>query len=347
MSDPIDPPDDPAAALGREFQNSPALKLANELVNSPSVKLARELADSPAAKLARELSQSPAAALLRDMKSPAAELVRGIGLPSSAELEGITSTAKILAGITIDPAVADMLAGMKSVRLDPSVADAFAKFKRIAIAPEFANALSQARRVFSDFENAHGFSKAVKAIVEQNRSLEKSLLASLGGSVGDVARMSQWASTLGKMQVADISKLYPTLPNIAAEVTRLHGTMLKSGSISMDQQHLSAVLGLDRGLSARLEATRFKLSAFAGVTDVLGAQTSAWREAYQSLFGQWRTRPDLPENFWQDARVRRRMYDAAEVDRGLATFRRKISDFWIVADEVRKARPAALAAGVI
>jgi hypothetical protein len=30
----------------------------------------------------------------------------------------------------------------------------------------------------------------------------------------------------------------------------------------------------------------------------------------------------------------------------LATFRRKISDFWIVADEVRKARPAALAAGV-
>jgi hypothetical protein len=31
----------------------------------------------------------------------------------------------------------------------------------------------------------------------------------------------------------------------------------------------------------------------------------------------------------------------------LATFRRKISDFWIVADEVRKARAAGLAAGVI
>jgi hypothetical protein len=36
-----------------------------------------------------------------------------------------------------------------------------------------------------------------------------------------------------------------------------------------------------------------------------------------------------------------------EVKSALATFRRKISDFWIVADEVRKARPAALAAGVI
>ena len=31
----------------------------------------------------------------------------------------------------------------------------------------------------------------------------------------------------------------------------------------------------------------------------------------------------------------------------LVTFRRKISDFWIVADEVRKARAAGLAAGVI
>jgi hypothetical protein len=33
--------------------------------------------------------------------------------------------------------------------------------------------------------------------------------------------------------------------------------------------------------------------------------------------------------------------------REVATFRRKISDFWIVADEVRKARAAGLAAGVI
>ena len=60
------------------------------------------------------------------------------------------------------------------------------------------------------------------------------------------------------------------------------------------------------------------MSAFPGVTDMIGPQTSAWREAYQSLFGQWRTRPDLPENFWRDGRVRRRMYDAASVDPGLA-----------------------------
>jgi hypothetical protein len=38
---------------------------------------------------------------------------------------------------------------------------------------------------------------------------------------------------------------------------------------------------------------------------------------------------------------------SGDQDNPLATFRREISDFWIVADEVRKARPAALAAGVI
>jgi hypothetical protein len=38
--------------------------------------------------------------------------------------------------------------------------------------------------------------------------------------------MSQWARVLGRMQIADISKLYPALQNIAAGVTRLPGSML-------------------------------------------------------------------------------------------------------------------------
>jgi hypothetical protein len=340
MSDPPDPPEDPAAALLREFQNSPSQKLTSELAKSPSAqlaremanspaakllqeyaaspaaKLARELAESPTAKLARELSQSPAAAILHDVESPATQLARGIGLPSSVELTAMASTAKMLAGITIDPGVANMLAGVKPLHIESPFADAIAKIKPIAIPPEFASAVNEARRIFSDFGNAcGGFANAMKAIEEQ-----KSLVASLAGTIGDVARMSQWASTLGRIEVADISKLYPALPNLAAEVTRLHDSMFTSlpRSIGVDQQSLSAVLGLDQSLSASLESTRFKMSAFAGVTDMIGPQTSAWREAYQSLFGEWRTRPDLPENFWRDARVRRRMYDAAEVDPGLA-----------------------------
>jgi hypothetical protein len=170
--------------------------LVQEYAASPAAKLARELAESPAAKLARELSQSPAAALLRDLESPAAKLARGIGLPSSAEQTSMASTAKMLAGITIDPGVANMLGGAKPLQIDPSVADAFAKIKPIAIALEFAKTISEAHKVFSDFENAHGcLANAVTTIVEQNRSLEQSLLSSLGGTIGDVARMNQWAST--------------------------------------------------------------------------------------------------------------------------------------------------------
>jgi hypothetical protein len=126
--------------------------LVQEYAASPAAKLARELAESPAAKLARELSQSPAAALLRDLESPAAKLARGIGLPSSAEQTAMASTAKMLAGITIDPGVANMLGGAKPLQIDPSVADAFAKIKPIAIALEFAKTISEAHKVFSDFK---------------------------------------------------------------------------------------------------------------------------------------------------------------------------------------------------
>jgi hypothetical protein len=135
MSDPTDPSKDPAGALLREIQNSPSQKLMSELANSPSAQLAREMANSPAAKLvqeyaaspaaklarelaespvarlSREPSHSPAAALLRDLESPAAKLAPGIRLHSSAEQTAMASTAKMLTGITIDPGVANMLAG--------------------------------------------------------------------------------------------------------------------------------------------------------------------------------------------------------------------------------------------
>jgi hypothetical protein len=273
MSDPTDPPEDPVL---REFQNSPAQKIAREMANSPGAKLAREMADSPAAKLAQQYAESPMAKLtrqvadspaialarqladsptdkfLRDMgESPTANLAREVGLISNRELSGITAAAKAFAGITIDPSVAKALAGLKPLQIDPSVANAFAQIKSIAIAPEFAKAISEVHKALSDFGNAFaGIANAVKAIEEQNRFFQKSLVASLGGMIGDVARMSQWASTLGRMELADISSLYPTLPNAAAEVARLHGSMASlPGFVSMDQKHMSAMLGLDHELA--------------------------------------------------------------------------------------------------
>ena len=166
--------------------SSSAAKLLQEYDAAPAAKLARELAVSPAAKLASELSQSSAAAILRDVESPATQLAREIGLPSSAELTAMASTAKMLAGITIDPSVANMLAGVKPFHIKSPFADAIAK---IQAHRNFAGVRRHRRSpkgIFRLSEPHGGFANAMKAIQEQ-----KSLVASLAGTVGDIARMSR------------------------------------------------------------------------------------------------------------------------------------------------------------
>ena len=337
-----DPPEDAASRLLRKFQDSPIQRMAREIANSPTAKLARELAESPTAKLARELAQSPTAKLAREAaESSTARLAREMALAQRPELTGALATAakvcadlkplqidpavtKTLAQfkpIPIDPDVAKPLAGIKPIVIEPSIAMAFTQTKPIEVAPGLTKAISEVHRALTDFGKPYGvLAKAVSAIEEQNRAFPKSLVASLGGSIGNIARVNQWTGTLGKIEPPEITKLYPKLPNVAAEVVRLHDSVLKSltGPIGADQVRISALLGLNHEFSAGLEITRLKMSAFAGVTDRLGTWTRASDEAYRSLFGEWRTRPDLPESYWRDARVRRRMYDAAEVDPGLA-----------------------------
>jgi hypothetical protein len=297
MSNPTDPPEDAASRPFGELAESPTAKLARQLAESPTAKLAQELAQSPTAKVARELAQP----LLTD--------------PALAE-----ALAQFKPSL-IDSGVAKALAGIKPIGIDPSIAKAFAQIKPIEVTPALASTISEAQKALTDFGKSYGgLAKAVSVFEEQNRGFQKSLVASLGGSIGDMARVSQWASTLARIELPEITKLYPKLPNVAAEVARLHDTVLKSLTrpIGADQARIRAMLGLTHEFSAILETTQFKMSAFAAVTDKLGTQTRAWDEAYRSLFGQWRTRPDLPESYWRDARVRRRMYEAAEVDPGLA-----------------------------
>jgi hypothetical protein len=56
---------------------------------------------------------------------------------------------------------------------------------------------------------------------------------------------------------------------------------------------------------------------FAGATDFLGARSAASEAAFQSLFGQWHSRPNLSDDYWADPVARHRMYREAEVDEGL------------------------------
>jgi hypothetical protein len=61
------------------------------------------------------------------------------------------------------------------------------------------------------------------------------------------------------------------------------------------------------------------MSMFAAIGEMSDSRSSLRTEAYHTLFGAWRSRPDLPENFFRDTRVRERMYREAEVDDGLIT----------------------------
>lgn len=324
MSGLTDPPEDSAARLYREFHNSPTERFAREMANSSAAQLAREMAGSSTVKLAQEIANSPEAKLARGMSESPTTKVRDIALCQTADRTNVMMAAKMLGDlkpIMINPSVAEAFTGFKPIQIDSSLAETFAQIKPMEIAPGLAQAISEAQKALSDFGKPYGgLAKAVSAIEEQHRGFQKSLVASLGGSIGDVARMNQWASAFSGIEFPDIKKLYPTLPNVASEIARLHESMAKSlaGSVAVDRQQVSAMLGLSQGISAGLDATRFKMSAFAGVTDMLGTHTRAWDEAYRSLFGEWRTRPDLPGSYWRDRRTRRRMYDAAEVDPGLA-----------------------------
>jgi hypothetical protein len=84
-----------------------------------------------------------------------------------------------------------------------------------------------------------------------------------------------------------------------------------------DQAKLSTILGINAQIDAEFHSTRFKMSALASIEQIFDTRSTLQQEAYQSLFGEWRSRPDLPENFWKETRVRKRMYREAEVDPGL------------------------------
>ena len=320
----------PSAKLARQMAESPSAKLARQMAESPSAKLALQMAESPSAKLARQMAASPSAKLARQMaESPSAKLAQHVTFGQRVELVEPT-LAKALAPfkpVTIESREAASLAGFGSIGID-QIAKTLSQIKSFEATSGLSNAISEVQKLLSDFGKPYGgLAAAVNAIEEQNRTFQKTLVASLGGPIGNIARRSQWASMLRSIESGAISTLYSARPNAAAEVTLLYESTLKSlaGRISEDQEKISAMLGLSRGVSASLETTLLKMSAVAGLTDVIGTQTRAWDEAYNSLFGEWRTRPDLPESYWRDVKIRRRMYDAAEVDPGLAGANLKVA----------------------
>ncbi len=295
-------------------------RLARYYLESPSIKMAREVYDSPAVKLARDYANSPAQQIAK-------QAALGFGTAETARMETIRKMLEPTTALTaklsaIQPLAIDRakLASIGAIipSIDPKVNAAIQGVKPLKIDPSLAIAVSQAHRALElAMHPLGGIGSAIKQFEEQQRTVQKSLLASLAGPFGDVAKTSQWASTLGRIDTPDIAKLLGR--GLGTVVGDMRSAIAKNfvGSAALDQAKMSAMLGLTGRLEANFSATQLKMSALAGIGEAFDRRSHFQFDAYHSLFGEWRTRVDLPENFWRDGRVRKRMYREAEVDEGL------------------------------
>jgi hypothetical protein len=301
-----------AERLARDYLESPSVKMARELYDSPAAKLARDYANSPAHQLAKQVALglgSPFGAAetarmdaMRDMLGPTAALASRLSgtQPFAIDHAKLASMGAVVP--SIDPKVLAAIQGVQPLKIDPSL----------------ASAVSQAQRTLEEaMAPLGGVASAVKQFEEQHRALQKSLLASLAGPFGDIAKTSQWASTLGRIDNRELNKLLGG--SLGAVVGDMREAIAKNfiGSAAIDQAKMSAILGLTSRFEADFAATQLKMSALAGIGTAFDQSSHFQLDAYHSLFGEWRTRADLPENFWRDGRVRKRMYREAEVDEGL------------------------------
>ncbi|TPI17849.1 hypothetical protein [Mesorhizobium sp. B4-1-1] len=297
-----------AERIARDYLESPSLKMARALNIVPPAKLARDYAISPAQQVALGLSSAFGGAEAARM-----EAMRKMLEPSTA----LAAKLNAIQPLAIDHA---KLASIGAIipSIDPKLIPAIQGVRPLKIDPLLASTVSQAQRTFEEAMRPLGdIGSAIKQFEEQQRAVQKSLLAALAGPFGDIAKTSQWASMLGRVYPSDITKLLGE--SLGTAVGGMRNAIAKNfvRSAAIDQAKMSTMLGLTARFEADFAATQLKMSALAGIGEVFDRRSHYQIDAYHSLFGEWRTRDDLPENFWRDRRVRKRMYREAKVDEGL------------------------------
>lgn len=308
-------------ARGKSLTAAEAIALGGRAyLESTSVKMARELYEFSATKLARDFASSPTkqAALGLRTAYGAAETARIVEMrrmfePSTA----LAAKLNPIRPLAIDHA---KLAAMSAIlpSIDTKIIAAIRGVQPLKIDPSLISAVSQMQRTLEEaMRPLGGIRSAIKQFEKQQRSVQKSLLASLAGPFGDIAKTSQWASTLARMDALGTNKLLGRGLGMAVE--NMRGAITKNfiEPAALDQAKLSAMLGLTAQLKADFAATQLKMSALAGIGEAFDRRSHFQLDVYRSLFGEWRTRVDLPDNFWRDGRLRKRMYREAEVDEGL------------------------------
>ena len=244
----------------------------------------RELLDSPAAEALRRATnvaeRFDALGLARSgLSSPAAEaLQRVVGVSSRFDQLGLDAAH--------EAALGGLAARIAELRNFPT--------------PEVASLIERISHI-----SAH----------EQLASSGLARLMQMPQLVALAGRPTVWAD-----QLLGHNEKWATLASApTAEIDHLQRAALSLSALgpAFDQLGLASAAWYDPTIGLPFDATRFKLSALAGAADLLGFQARTSASAYEGLFGQWHTRPDLPPRFWRDPELRARRYREAEVDDGL------------------------------
>ncbi len=301
---------------------STAEKTIRDYLESPTMKLARDYLDGPAAKLAREHAESPATQLASQIGAPTDQGAAAAKMAAIQKaLEPPPGHAEQLAVNRPFAVEHDSLAKIGAVILtgiDPKIIEAIRGVQPFTIDPGLASAVSRAQKQFEEaMRPLGGVAEAFAKFEQQHRDAQKAMLATLAGPFGDIARTGQWASVLSAVETPYVARLFSE--QVGAAIGDIQASVLGAFSqgAALDQAKMSTMLGLNARIEADFAATQLKMSAIAGIGETFSLRSDLRVDAYQSLFGEWRTRPDLPENYWRDGRVRRRMYREAEVDDGL------------------------------
>ena len=308
--------------LVRGQRLSTADKTIRDYLDSPSMRLARDHLDSPAARLAREYTESSAAALasqfdaLTDQGAAAAKMA---AIQKALELPpGYAEQLAVIRPFAVEHDALAKIGAVIPTGIDPKIIEAVRGVQPFTIDPGLASAVSRAQNQFEEaMRPLGGVAEAFAKFEQQHRDAQKAMLATLAGPFGDIARTGQWASVLSAVETPNVARLFSQ--QVGAAIGDIQALVLGSfgqGAV-LDQAKMSTMLGLNARIEADLAATQLKMSAIAGIGETFTLRNDLRVDAYQSLFGEWRTRPDLPENYWRDGRVRRRMYREAEVDDGL------------------------------
>lgn len=158
---------------------------------------------------------------------------------------------------------------------------------------------------------------ALRSADQLSFAQQQILGATQSRAFGEAVRMAQWVGTL--------TSGFPTV-GVRAFDEGLHaavGSMrdfLIGQTMGLDLGRfgtLGTALGRTTEFESNLAVTQLRMAALAGVDDVFGSSSQMHLAAYQTLFGHWHTRPDLPPDFWIDRRAREEMYREADVDAGL------------------------------